>query len=350
MEAVTKSTISQIVPSEEIEELPIESVSNTSLRFKVTDNCSWNCHFCHKEGGWDSLQTTAWGPKEEDIFGRFFEYGYRETHFTGGEPTLNKNLPAITKGLSDIGFDVKATSILAAKPDHIQRCINAGIKGVNVSIHADFNEVDLLSGFVPEDIATEIANLQIGKTHQNARRQILALTRGLEVLRASDVKVKANTVICSEADLSKALHIYEYAKRIGIGLRFLPDLTPSMRKASHKAIKKFLESIKATPLRVKIAKGSSDITVYFVDSDGYEFGVKLIDHTLLKTMCNDCPTLNEKKCTEKYYGIRLEKTGSVENGIYHVRLCLHKNLPSVVMPVEEFFISPQFKEIRDTSF
>jgi|GEM_PF-842184 len=336
--------ISGLAPEEDINSGTFETVTDNALRFKVTDVCSWGCSFCHKEGGWDKMQVAGWKEEDQRTFEKFKVHGYNEVHLTGGEPTLNPNAPRIIKGLSDMGYAVKATSILGGKPDVLRQCADAGLTGVNVSIHADFGDVEPETGFVPEEIVQAIAGLQIGKTSTQARKQILALTRGINVLKNTNVKIKANTVISSEADLKKATSVYKYAKKLGLGLRLLPDLSPSMRKRSTAAIREFLQSIGAKFVRAKTTKGSSDATAFFVDSEGYELGVKLIDDVFLETMCTGCETKEQGKCTEKYYGIRLEKL-SGSNDPYHVRLCLHEKLSSVIMPVDKFLDSPQFQEI-----
>ena len=95
---------------------------------------------------------------------------------------------------------------------------------------------------------------------------------------------------------------------------------------------------------VKRVAGSSDATAMFIDTDGYRFGVKQIDDVFLDSMCSGCKTMESGNCTEKYYGIRLEKVKS-KNDPYTVRLCLHEQASSVVMPFDQFLRSPQFREI-----
>lgn len=342
------SVLAEIVPDSSLDDVPVIETPSMSLRFKVTDHCSWNCVFCHKEGGWDNMVTAGWGDDDKRVFEKFKDHGYNEVHFTGGEPTLVPTLPTMIRGLSDMGYSVKSTSILAGKPDFLRECADNGLRGVNVSVHADFSGVDLQSGTVPDDIVEAIVRLQIGRNSDQVRKQILSLVRGIYVLKQTNVKIKVNSVISSADDLSKAANVYSYAKNLGLGLRFLPDLTPQKRPASYAAISSFLKSIGATLTSVKTAKGCSDAGAMLVDPDGYKFGVKFIDDVFLNSMCPGCVTQANGDCTEKFYGIRLEKTTDASSP-YYVRLCLHEQVGNVVMPLDKFWGSPQFAEILERS-
>lgn len=344
----------EIIPDQQKlreDEVPILIEPDTCVRFKVTPKCPWSCSFCHEEGGWDNLLTARWDERLEKAFQHLYEIGYREVHFTGGEPTVNSHLPDIIRGLKSIGYMVRTTSVLAAGSDAIQKIVDAGLDGVNVSLHENFSAVDVGSKSVPERVSLRIAGMQTDVGVSQARRQILNLVNGLGILKDGGVDVKANTVVTSEDDIPRMMDIYQYAKTHGIKLRFLGDLTPNNVKNSRGAIKKLLEMIGVKLKKISHKKGTADITVYFKDVDGYEFGVKTIADVFLDTMCRDCKVRDEGNCTEKYYGLRLETRADPdtrESAVY-IRLCLHKGDADTFMKFDDFLSSPQFSEIVGAS-
>lgn len=343
-------TVNEIIPEDQKLSgytIPILISPDDCIRFKVTPKCPWSCAFCHEEGGWDGLQTSRWDEKLEKVFRHLKERGYKEIHFTGGEPTVNPHLPSIIEGLKCLGFMVKTTSILSVGKDTLKKIIGAGLDGVNVSLHADFSEVDVNASYVPPEIAHDIAKMQDGVTIERAIKQILSLVQGLNILIEAGIDIKSNTVVTSTTDIPRMMGIYQYAKKRKIKLRFLGDLNSEAVKSSHEAIRELLKTIGAKPTRVLHKKGTADITVFFEDGEGYEFGVKTIAEVYLERICRDCETKKQGKCTEKYYGIRLErqKAPLTQKITTQVRLCLHRDDAETTLTFEDFLESPQLVEI-----
>lgn len=328
-------------------DVPILIEPDTCIRFKVTPKCPWSCSFCHEEGGWDNLQTARWDPRLENAFRHLYNIGYREVHFTGGEPSVNPYLPDIIRGLKSVGYTVRTTSILGAGHTALQEIVDAGLDGINVSLHENFSGVDVPSRDVPARVSLRIANMQEGVSIEQARKQVLNLVNGLGIMQKGNIDVKANTVVVSEGEIPRMLDIYEYSKKQNIKLRFLGDLTPNNRIASRLAIKKLLEKIGVKIKKVSHKKGTADITVSFEDKDGYEFGVKTIADVFLDSMCAACQTREAGNCTEKYYGLRLETQADTTTGesTVYIRLCLHKEESGTFMKFDDFLDSPQFAEI-----
>ncbi len=334
------------VPEDQLDALRqvgIRTVPNKTLRFKVTPFCTWKCGFCHKEGGWKEMEQATWDEKSREAFQKLYEAGYREVHLTGGEPTVNNHLPKIIEELTAIGFKVKMTTILAASRNRLRKIAEAGLQGINVSLHDNYSEVDIDSGSVPDEIAEQIASIQIGTSVSKARRQVLSVVSGLEEMQEQEVPIKANTVVSGMADVNRVLGILKYAKSQGITVRLLNALGPGVYEDSMRAISEILKQTESVPTDIKIVKGSSSFGINFVDRDGYKFGIKLITDSYLHTMCDECDIKDTEECTEKYYGVRIESIG----GEYFIRLCIDKENEDTLIPVNKFLTSPQFAEIRN---
>jgi hypothetical protein len=99
----------------------------------------------------------------------------------------------------------------------------------------------------------------------------------------------------------------------------------------------FLQKIWATLNYTKKIKWSSDIVYHYWDNNNFSFAIKgIIDYTN-PIVCDWCIT----KCSEKFYGIRLEK---IWNDFYF-RLCLHKTNSNTFINANDFFESKFYKSL-----
>jgi len=200
--------------------------------------------------------------------------------------------------------------------------IESGLRTFNFSVHS-LNPESFLESQEKQDI-------EWAKRTIKRQREII-----LEAIRLG-AKVKINTVISTDKDIARALEIYEFAKENNLGIRFLNDL--SNGSIAINAIDKLIqENIIAEKFKERIIIGSSSKTSYYRDDSGYEFGVKEIADSKLKALCDGC----KSRCTEQFYGIRLEK----RKGVYYVRLCIDRCDEKSFMPLEEFLKSKQLEEI-----
>lgn len=68
------------------------------LRLLVTNNCNFNCYFCHKEGQRNTSIASLNSNDYEFLFKTVQkEYGFNTTTITGGEPLLRKDILEICK-------------------------------------------------------------------------------------------------------------------------------------------------------------------------------------------------------------------------------------------------------------
>jgi len=293
-----------------------------SIRLKVTETCPWTCKFCHKEGGWQ-IDDVTWDTDTRLAMERLMRHAHvSEVHYTGGEPTVLNGLGLLTAGLRGMGLTVKTTTNGQLTPAKLDRLYGSGLRSFNFSMHTlDPHE---LSG-IQRHMGVEAARLAISL-------QQAAIQHAVNI----GAQVKINTVISGAQDAGRAVSIYEYAKRSGVLVRFLNDLNKG-QTAIDVIDSICRDQLTATPVWYQQKPGTSATTTYYRDNDGYEFGVKGIWRSRIPALCAGC----RETCTEQFYGMRLEK----RDGIFWVRLCLHRQDDKSLMPLADFVRSDQLKQI-----
>lgn len=351
--------LSQNIPYIYMEKFPIgkspeqESPLN-GMRLKVTERCPWQCSFCHDEGG-RKTQDVKWGPELQNAVNAICEVlpQTKEVHYTGGEPTRNQELAALSTGLASMGLEVKTTTNGQFSEERLREYLQAGLKSFNFSVHSldperflrqqtgrgvDWEEKNKTSGdFLPK---AQYPTKSIERLEW-AQRQIdqeLAMIKKAQELGAD---VKINTVVSTAADMENAHEIYEWAKSNEIPLRVMNDLGNGLESVN--AIRAFISSLTVEEVTRKVTRGASSCSTVYRDADGYEFVFKQIRDMKLESMCAACPRAEDGSCEEQFYGVRLQQG---EDGQIYVLLCIQESNEKTQMTVEDFLDSPQLKEIQ----
>lgn len=317
------------------------------LRIKLTEKCSWQCSFCHNEGGMVTSDL-QWDAELENIIRLINSHiNLSEIHFTGGEPTKNPNIVEITAALTAMGLEVKTTTNGQFEADNLKNLINAGLKSINFSMHS-INPSRFLKLQQGRGIwwskKSSVKNINIlNKKIENliwAKKQIKKQKENILLAKKKGANVKINTVVSGEGDFCNIKEIFEWAKKNKVSIRLLNDLGNGLESA--KAITKFVNQIGAREISRKITYGSSSYSVIYKTSDGYEFGVKKIKENKLESMCRECPRAKNNTCEEQFYDIRLQKNN---NGKYYIILCIQESNKRTRMTVNNFLKSDQLKDI-----
>jgi cyclic pyranopterin phosphate synthase len=107
------------------------------LRISLTDMCNLRCVYCMPEDMRFMPHDTLMQTHEILRFARLFaELGFRKVRFTGGEPTLRKDVVEIVRGVNELpGIEKVALTTNAILLDQLARPLKAaGLKRVNISI------------------------------------------------------------------------------------------------------------------------------------------------------------------------------------------------------------------------
>ena len=305
-----------------------------SIRVKITDNCNWNCWWCHNEGTGNRNQKLI---QNVDFFDEAFfvdflevtrELDICEVHLTGGEPSMHPKIDCIIRKLKESGFIVKMTSIGGNKRV-FEKIIDSGIDGINFSLHA----ID----------KNEMYGTQVDRSERWIEQNHKKLMELIEYMRSRGVNVKINTVVASSDDYKRAYDVMRWASMRKIGIRILNEV--ERNEQSIEAIKFFLESLGGIEKYRKYILGNSSGTIFYDVPKIGEVGFKILIPNYLQSMCKNCKIREKGKCGEYFYGIRLENL----LGSYNIRLCVHKSTPATYYRFSEFKYSSVFKELKGKS-
>lgn len=107
-----------------------------SMRIQVNTTCNFGCFFCHMEGtGVNSESMTA--DEIERIVQTASKWGVNKVKFTGGEPTLRRDIVDIVKRTRKyITGDISMTTNGIMLPKIAKDLKEAGLDRINISLHS----------------------------------------------------------------------------------------------------------------------------------------------------------------------------------------------------------------------
>ncbi|RDG37310.1 radical SAM protein [Streptomyces corynorhini] len=339
--------------------IPVTVVPDRTLRVKIIDACGLACTFCHNEGtpvtadniGHKDAEFTV-GPGRTgrvsiylrtngaDFLPRRIEadtdfalalaavrgsLSTDEVHFTGGEPTLHPELPALIGIAHRLGLTVGLTSNGENGAAILPECARAGLDRINLSVF----------GTTAEELAAvqapRLASLKL------AARKLAALGATVEAASHHGVRVSANIVIPDISHVERVLRVIEeHGRRLVV--RMLVSLEDS--GASVAAMREVVEHLGAVPVQRVITAGGSDQRVRYRLPDGRPLYAKSIRPVRLPATCADCRFNNDRDCQEGYYGVRLYRA---QDGPFMVGVCIRRM--DLCVPLGQFVMSRLCQEV-----
>ncbi len=100
--------------------------------------CQAKCQFCSQDFEWRKTPNLMDYTKAAEKVFMAYKEGYRRLGFTGGEPTLRKDLPNLIRLATKVGYTyvrIQTNGILLAKYDYAKLLADAGLTFVKFSIH-----------------------------------------------------------------------------------------------------------------------------------------------------------------------------------------------------------------------
>lgn len=181
----------------------------TDLRVSVTDRCNLRCRYCMPAEGlpWaptDSLLSTAEFVRVLTVAVR--DLGVRRLRFTGGEPTLRRDLEDIIGAVSALPQrpEIAMTTNGLGLRHRIDRLVTAGLTRVNISLDT----------------------VDAARFAQITRRDRLAdVLDGLAAASEAGLyPVKVNTVLPDRSDLARLPALLRYCLDHGYQLRIIEQM------------------------------------------------------------------------------------------------------------------------------
>lgn len=341
------------------QQVPVTVVPDRTLRVKIIDACGLSCNFCHNEG--TPVATDNTGREAEEFTGTPGRSGRvsiylgtnragflpgrikadadfalalaamrgslptNEVHFTGGEPTLHPELPALVGIARRLGLTVGLTSNGENGAAVLPECAAAGLDRINLSVF----------GTTPDELAAvqapRVASPKL------AERKLAALGATIETASRHGVKVSANIVIQDRSHIERVLRVIEEYGRTAV-VRMLVSLEDS--GSSLAAMREVVDHLGAVPVEHIVTAGASDRRTRYRLPDGRGLYAKSIRPVRLPRTCADCRFNNDRDCQEGYYGVRLYQA---QTGVFMVGVCIQRM--DLCVPLGSFVMSERCHEV-----
>ncbi len=128
-------TLGEVQKYDEVEEYYFRQARPRELIIRLGFRCNQDCWFC-----W---QGRKWPEPPAELYHRWLEEaaaaGHRVVFFSGGEPTIHKELPELLRrARKEFGMAawIQTNAIQLGKPRFMQKMLASGLNGVFVSYHA----------------------------------------------------------------------------------------------------------------------------------------------------------------------------------------------------------------------
>ena len=228
------------------------------LRVSVTERCNFRCLYC--------MPTTpfSWKPKENLLsFEELFMFlkvaidrGIEKIRITGGEPTLREDLDKFINMISSYNSDIDlAMTTNAYFLDKLAKPLKvAGLKRLNISIDTLIEE----------------------KAKKIAQKSVLPkVIKGINTALDLGFEVKLNTVPIKNINDNEICDLIEYAKELGVKIRFIEYMENTQADQSIQGLKSD-DILKIIAEKYEFSKPKDDKMSparYYDLKDGHSFGI-----------------------------------------------------------------------------
>jgi cyclic pyranopterin phosphate synthase len=112
-------------------------VKGVRISVNTSNECNWNCTFCHKEGVEIERGTIMNSDEIQRIMRILVKFGVKKIKITGGEPMLRKDIVEIISKLNNLNVDeISMTTNGTKLAKTAKELKEAGLSRVNISLHS----------------------------------------------------------------------------------------------------------------------------------------------------------------------------------------------------------------------
>lgn len=280
----------------------IKEMGFNYLRISLTKDCNGACAFCHNEGQKKGLRGSRAVPlvtdltlKDYEYIADFFRPCLRSVSFTGGEPTLARNLPEIVHIFKSRDYQTKMTTNgFLLTNDLQQRLKVAGLDAINVSL-STLNPVQHGAMF-------------------NVANQFSAVMKNLENLSHNfKGQAKINFMALENVTVpGQLLPLSELSAKLGITISFLTILENGADLSDF--VLTYLQDHIGQVWEEEVpAKFGTKRICYFENGAVWEFDdfrkEEYKQVAFHNKICQSCPL--KEKCVEGPYALRISSNGDL---------------------------------------
>ena len=264
-----------------------------TLRVSVLESCQLRCGYCLPCGSSEVSPSRTWlnGDQYKRLARAFFHLGIDKVRFTGGEPLLRKDLPAIVeifaKELSHAHFALTTNGLLFISMS--DALVSAGLD--SITFHLD-------------TLRDERYGQLMG------RGRIKDVLKGVDRALDLGLTVKINTVIQKSRNDDELSNFLEFSRDMGVMVRFIEQMnTGSAPRHVRNTFMSGEEILKSISQRFELhPMGRRNISdpaeVFMAKGIGVEFGLIASD---TRPFCSECMR------------IRLSVDGRIRTCLYEPR-------------------------------
>ena len=272
-----------------------------ALRVVLTSQCNLNCEYCPPKGeNFVNTEKSLETEKLLKILKIFYEIGFRQFGFTGGEPLLKKDLPIILKACSKF------------KGKYFKLYTNGTLFKEKINILEEFDLVKLSLDTINRKKYEEITG----------RDNLKDILEGIELAKKNKIKIRINTVL-TQKNCDDILNLIEFCYNKQLDLKIL-DLNCfdvpgySMWKTLYKSplkIVNFLER-KGSIKKIIYTTGNYGIAMPEFRLNGISIRIKDTKKgSVYSPICINCRYF---LCQEGLYQITLTSDGKL-------KMCRHRS-------------------------
>lgn len=317
--------------------LKISCELENPIRLKVTGKCNRKCFFCHKEGGMDIDEITFSSKLSETIERLSAELNMHSIAITGGEPLLHENFEQLIEKLMGCNginkFSITTNGTIFKSKSFWERLKKYGLYKVNMSMPDILNSSQKkVEERLIDDDKISIFEKQL---------------ETIKILNNLDVEVKINVAVINDVlYTTSVLKNLLIEKDIKFDIVLLPNITNNQTfEYSQKIISDLCKMMDISMIGMRRRKGTSDVMFVYENNMKQKIYIKTTkfeeEPFHLKSICSTCNKKNS--CQEGFYGLRLEQ---IQRKLY-IRFCIHKSTSDVLLPIDSFWMSNIYKELKE---
>lgn len=228
------------------------------LRVSLVNQCNLACSYCKPGGVQNPLVKKTAPGKFSQAIDLLHKIGIRKVRFTGGEPTLYKELPELVSFTKELSEDmlVAMTSNGLLLDQLAQPLADAGMDSINISL--DTTDRDKFTCITGSDLFHKVM-------------------AGIEAAVKHIPLVKLNCVVMAGVNDDETERMIRLADSLGLDIRFI-EFMPTKHDNDHHRLFVSGESLRASlPFELTEIAGKSSTAARYYKSDQLGIKVGFID-------------------------------------------------------------------------
>lgn len=271
-----------------------------ALRVVLTSQCNLNCEYCPPKGeNFGNVGKPIQIERLLKILTIFYEIGFRQFGFTGGEPLLNEDLPIILKACSSF------------KGRHLKLYTNGILVKNKIDILKEFDLVKVSLDSISHERYKEI-------TGKNRIKDVL---EGIELAKKNNKRIRINAVL-TKKNYNDIFNLINFCHSKELDLKIL-DLNCfdipgySTWKNLYKSPSEIIDFLEMKKLNKRIIYTTGDYGIPMPEFKWGGINIRIKDTKKSSVYSPACRNCKYRLCQEGLYQMTLTSDGKL-------KMCRHR--------------------------